>query len=190
MKAVLMSIRPEWCAKIAIGHKTVEIRKTMPKLPVPFKVYIYCTEPNTVDPHKYLETHCGGRIYKCNGKVFAEFVCDRIRPEPKVADGLVDICLGMQSCVDPIDILKYANGKSVYSWHISDLVIYDKPKELNEFKPNCRYLDDDDECRHREVDCHWQKFDFNPDLTANVVNCTNRLTRPPQSWCYVNEVTE
>ena len=172
MKAVLMSIRPEWCAKIASGHKTLELRKTTPKLHTPFKVYVYCTEPNTVDPHKYLETHCGGRIYKCNGKVFAEFVCDRIRPEPEVADGLVDICLGMQSCVDPIDILKYANGKMVYSWHISDLVIYDKPKDLNEFKQchKCPY--GYEECTRHEYSCNG---------AYNVQN-------PPQSWCYVYEV--
>lgn len=172
MKAVLMSIRPEWCAKIASGHKTVEIRKTKPKLPVPFKVYIYCTEPNTVDPHKYLETHCDGKIYKCNGRVFAEFVCGRIRPEPEVADGLVDICLGMQSCVDPVDILKYADGKTVYSWQISDLVIYDKPKELNEFKQchKCPY--GYEECTRHEYSCNG---------AYNVQN-------PPQSWCYVYEV--
>lgn len=175
MKAVLMSIRPEWCAKIASGHKTVEVRKTMPKLSVPFKVYIYCTEPNTVDPHKYLETHCGERIYKCNGKVFAEFVCDRIRPEPEVADGLVDICLGMQSCVDPVDILKYANGKMVYSWHISDLVIYDKPKELGEFK-RC------DECPYGPLEKCWN-HEYGCDGEHSV-------RRPPQSWCYVEEVAE
>lgn len=158
MKAVLMSIRPEWCAKIASGHKTVEIRKTIPKLPTPFKVYVYCTDPDTVDPHKYLETHYNGKIYKCNGKVFAEFVCDRIRPEPEVADGLIDLCLSMTSCVEPADILKYANGKTVYSWHISNLVIYDKPKELGEFT------------RLRET-----KFGYEP----------VKIKRPPQSWCYV-----
>lgn len=173
MKAVLMSIRPEWCAKIASGRKTVEIRKTIPKLPVPFKVYIYCTEPNTVDPHKYLETHCGGWAYKCNGKVFAEFVCDRIRPEPEVADGLVDICLGMQSCVDPVDILKYANGKMVYSWHISDLTIYDKPKELGEFK-RC------DKCPYGPLEKCWN-HEYGCDGEYNV-------RRAPQSWCYVEYV--
>lgn len=175
MRAVLMSIRPEWCAKIACGHKTLELRKTTPKLPTPFKVYVYCTEPNTVDPHKYLETHCGERIYKCNGKVFAEFVCDWIRPEPEVADGLVDICLGMQSCVDPVDILKYANGKMVYSWHISDLIIYDKPKELGEFK-RC------DECPYGPLEKCWN-HEYGCDGEYNV-------RRAPQSWCYVNEVTE
>lgn len=42
-KAVLLSIRPEWCEKILSGEKTVEIRKTRPKLEPPFKCYIYCT---------------------------------------------------------------------------------------------------------------------------------------------------
>lgn len=44
MKAVLISIRPEWCVKIANGEKTVEVRRTKPKIPVPFKAYIYCTQ--------------------------------------------------------------------------------------------------------------------------------------------------
>lgn len=43
MKAVLISIRPEWARKILNGSKTVEIRKTAPKCGVPFKCYIYCT---------------------------------------------------------------------------------------------------------------------------------------------------
>lgn len=43
MKSVLISIRPEWCGKIASGEKTVEVRKTRPKLDMPFKCYIYCT---------------------------------------------------------------------------------------------------------------------------------------------------
>ena len=42
-KAVLISIRPEWVEKIARGEKTLELRKTEPKLETPFKVYIYCT---------------------------------------------------------------------------------------------------------------------------------------------------
>ncbi|MGN0539812.1 MAG: ASCH domain-containing protein [Candidatus Fimenecus sp.] len=42
-KAVLMSIQPRWCELIANGKKTLEVRKTKPKLSTPFKVYIYCT---------------------------------------------------------------------------------------------------------------------------------------------------
>lgn len=67
MKAVLISIKPKWCDLIRRGRKTVEIRKTCPKLEVPFKVYIY-------------ETMDGGRG---SGLVFGEFVCtgfDVFRP--------------------------------------------------------------------------------------------------------------
>ena len=44
-KAVLISIRPEWCEKIMTGQKTIEVRKTRPKMDPPFKCYIYCTKP-------------------------------------------------------------------------------------------------------------------------------------------------
>lgn len=42
-KAVLLSVRPNWCKLIWAGMKTVEVRKTCPKLETPFKVYIYCS---------------------------------------------------------------------------------------------------------------------------------------------------
>ena len=45
-KAVLISIRPDWVEKILSGEKTLEVRKTRPKLEAPFKVYIYCTAGN------------------------------------------------------------------------------------------------------------------------------------------------
>lgn len=44
MKSVLISIHPKWCEKIANGEKTIEVRKTKPKLDTPFKCYIYCTK--------------------------------------------------------------------------------------------------------------------------------------------------
>ena len=43
MKSVLISIKPQWCEKIASGEKTIEVRKTAPK-EVPFKAYIYSTK--------------------------------------------------------------------------------------------------------------------------------------------------
>ena len=42
-KSILISIRPEWVAKILNGKKTIEIRKTMPKCDLPIDVYIYVT---------------------------------------------------------------------------------------------------------------------------------------------------
>jgi len=44
MESVLISIQPKWCELIASGKKTIEVRKTRPKLDTPFKVYIYCTK--------------------------------------------------------------------------------------------------------------------------------------------------
>lgn len=47
-KAVMLSIHPKWCEKIVNGNKTIEVRKTRPKLDTPFKCYIYCTSGKTV----------------------------------------------------------------------------------------------------------------------------------------------
>ena len=49
MKSVLISIQPKWCELIASGKKTVEVRKTKPKLETPFKCYIYCTQGELKD---------------------------------------------------------------------------------------------------------------------------------------------
>lgn len=56
-KAVLISIRPKWCEKIISGEKTIEVRKTRPKMNPPFKCYIYRS---------------------VQGGVIGEFVCDHI----------------------------------------------------------------------------------------------------------------
>ena len=72
MKAVMISIRPEWCEKIASGEKTVEVRKTRPKIEPPFRCYIYCTvgDGATGDILPNSGVTCG--------KVIGEFVCDKI----------------------------------------------------------------------------------------------------------------
>ena len=176
MKSVLMSIKPQWCERIANGEKTVEIRKTKPKIDTPFKVYIYCTQDKRLlhkfnkgeridDEHFFEEdvfvrqnTWIRGHLNP-NGKVIGEFVCDWIRWEPEVSDGIVDVCLSQTSCVEAGDIIRYANGKMIYSWHISDLVIYNTPKELSEF-----------------VGLRKTKFGYEP---VDV--------KPPQSWCYTEE---
>lgn len=36
-KAVLISIKPLYCELIANGEKTIEVRKTRPKLELPFR---------------------------------------------------------------------------------------------------------------------------------------------------------
>ena len=100
MKAVLISIKPKWCELIAQGKKTVEVRKTKPKLETPFKVYIYATKPRhyfkisehlaATDENLFLSNGTvkmsdgfehwadGIKVEYLNGKVIGEFVCNRI----------------------------------------------------------------------------------------------------------------
>ena len=133
MKSVMLSIQPKYCELIANGKKTIEVRKTRPKLETPFKCYIYCTNGKGLND----VIMSGDRCYVLNGKVIGEFVCDRIE-EFKITDGGVRFkrfCALHETALKVKDMHDYANGKSVlYGWHISDLKIYDTPKELGEFR--------------------------------------------------------
>lgn len=152
-KAVMLSIRPKWCEKIASGEKTIEVRKTRPKLKTPFKCYIYCTvetagydalwvlDAPTREKYSfmavsaYLETPKGAN--KGNSKVIGEFTCDRIdRLAPANEPyGIYDIDddYVLQTCLENGALWDYGHGTPLYGWHISDLVIYDTPRELSEF---------------------------------------------------------
>ena len=92
-------------------------------------------------------------------------------------------------CVGYEDLKKYIGLGFVtfYGWHISNLIIYDKPKELNEFRTLCKYRNNDGSCQYRKVDCDCVRFDFNPDCSVNFAECCDFMIRPPQSWCYVEE---
>lgn len=131
MKAVMISIKPEWCELIASGKKTVEIRKTKPKLDIPFKCYIYETKGKTEIP-TFIDEE-GHEIYCGRGQVIGEFVCDNIELlDIEQTNCLSKSCkdinaLKNDSCLSSYDLLTYLQCKNGYSWHISDLVIYDKP---------------------------------------------------------------
>jgi len=150
-KAVLISIQPKWCELISAGRKTLELRKTMPRLERPFKCFIYCTK---IHPAWFNVAN----MQRLDGMVIGEFTCDCILRHCEMANA--DIAEN-QGLVRRKDIPTYANGKEVFGWHIADLVIYDKPKELGEFT------------RLRKT-----KFGLEPVAMA----------RPPQSWCYVEEL--
>lgn len=188
-KAVMISIRPKWCEKIASGKKAIEVRKTRPKLETPFKCYIYCTMD-----HPYISVSCGeldklnyrtNTVGRCNGKVIGEFICDRIYGLAPLNHAPDDV--EQKACLTREEIVRYLKGVG-YGWHISDLKIYDKPKELSEFSPMCMYKNDDKSCQSRTIACSYQKYDYNPDGSINLVECGRTLERPPQSWCYVEEV--
>lgn len=173
MTEIMASIKPEWCALIASGEKTIEVRKSYPKQ-VPFKAYIYCTSPSC--------------------KVIGEFLCDRVRREAEVADGLVDVGFAKASCVNYKELIKYSSGKPLYSWHISHLKIYDHPLTVDNF-----HVTDNasaQSCRFRWKKMILEKHDdglmygkigfWCGKNSAECSKCWTRpLRRPPQSWCYV-----
>ncbi len=144
MKAVMLSIQPRWCSLIANGKKTVEIRKTKPTTETPFKCYIYCTKSNEKlwilnkkifprlkgDIAQILNAKDVGGASKANSNVIGEFVCDAIISHCEMANA--DIA-EQQGRIRREALVGYSNGKQLYGWHISDLVIYDEPKDLGEF---------------------------------------------------------
>nr|DAS70919.1 MAG TPA: hypothetical protein [Caudoviricetes sp.] len=188
-KAVLISIRSKWCEKIASGNKTIEVRKTRPKIDTPFKCYIYCTSG-----HPYISVKGGNldrdtvrtnTVGRCNGKVIGEFVCDYILQRCEMANA--DIA-EQQSCVRREDIyFKYSEeGKHyIYGWHISNLKIYDAPKKLGEFWRDCL------EYSELSTNC-WSCENVCGDGDETDCNTDGRLYlhRPPQSWCYVEAVED
>ena len=209
-KAVLISIRPKWCEKIASGEKAIEVRKTRPKMETPFKCYIYCTRDGHDTDRLWVLNNqlrqeydglaavcanlgeCPERHSLGNGKVIGEFVCDRIDTllpanEPY---GIYDIDddYVFQTCLEYGALWDYGNGQTLYGWHISNLKIYNESKALNEFTAACRYKNDDGTCPSRRIACSFQRYDYNPDGSINIVECGNTIRRPPQSWGYVEEL--
>lgn len=167
-KVVLISVRPKWCENIASGEKTIEVRKTRPNLKTPFKCYIYCTRGNDAN-----------RLRGAQGKIIGEFTCD--------AFTRVNICgfwndSGKQldnrlkeTCLTSEELCNYLGEKAGYGWHISNLKIYDTPRELSEFRkacPNSWYCE--------SCAMYW----------GNNGTCGNeslQIKSAPQNWCYVEE---
>lgn len=197
-KAVLISIRSKWCELIAGNFKSIEVRKTRPKIETPFKCYIYCTKPS-----KAYQTICGcmvlnsDELYRhprhgirhgdsielmveddytadnfLNGKVIGEFTCDRIFLITVEENGLFSeergggysedySAKGFHDCLSDEEFDSYLDGESGYGWHISNLKIYDQPKELSEY-----------------TGLRKTKFGYAP----------YEIKRPFQSWGYVEEL--
>lgn len=129
-KAVLISIRPKWAEKIANGEKSIEVRKARPKLETPFRRYIYCTLPR--HPHEdFIRTDYPKAQFYGGGKVIGEFTCDRIFT--LTAGARIPSDIARPACLEPAEIHQYLGAASGFGWHISDLLIYDQPRELGKF---------------------------------------------------------
>lgn len=177
MKSVLISIKPKYCELIASGEKTIEVRKTRPQLETTFKCYIYCTIENGVKGDYLVQSGI-----QC-GKVIGEFMCDKVYSiknrgfyfsVPTEGESITGE-IARQSCLDYYDMVSYLGNKDGYGWHISELKIYDKAKDLNDFcipcKTNCEYCK-----KPLFYDCWKEKGKIKV------------VTRPPQSYMYVEEI--
>lgn len=167
VKSVMISIKPKWCELIASGKKTIEIRKTRPKIETPFRCYIYCTKEKDISEILWTgkKQEIGKISDKSNGKVIGDFVCDEIYTIDcdstgffyKGKQGYIKKELEYNSCLSEGDIFSYLFPNVGYGWHISELKIYYEPKSLKDFY-------------------HYG------------VKRGSKVTRPPQSWCYVDEL--
>lgn len=189
MKAVLISIKPNWCKLIWSGMKTVEVRKTRPTLETPFKAYIYCTGHDG-----WVMKLPKAGVQKMDSRVIGEFTCDKIdrlahveamgsNEPPKLQIVTPDLWykpadeLLQAACLTEAQAKKYLKGGDGYGWNISNLKIYDKPVKLKNFwaiQP----------CTHRGDCCTCRRWD------AKKLICRGEafgIERPPQSWYYVED---
>lgn len=177
-KAVLMSLSPYWYYLIGEGIKTEEVRKTIPKA-LDWNGQIECYMTKDEKSFKRIPKEFQEKYRVHIGKVGMRFMCDDID----------DICCmngnsiagsgeswyreKRGTCLTPIELMRYGKGKFLYSLHISDLVIYDKPRELGEFARPCDGCDKIGTSR----------------CTEEISPCrATILKRPPQSWQFVQEV--
>ena len=195
MKAILISIQPKWVAKILNGEKTIEIRKTMPKCDLPIDVYIYCCKDklsltqylykdgwgyDAVPNYNYAKS-IGCAKEKLNGKVVAKFTLNKVEEIRYLHCGnFYHFEYGMITS----KINEYLEPKGyAYAWHIDSLEIFDKPKELSEFEKVGSYNNPTIKCKKKERG--WCNYGISP-YRGKWVGCEKaRLTKAPQSWCYV-----
>lgn len=185
MKSVLISTKPKWCEKICrkIGEengipvylKPVEVRKSAPK-EVPFTAYLYCTNSRfDITDIDDLTSESVRVVCKGRGKVIGEFICDKLNYYP--AHSAIAKYSYKDTCINAEEFIKYSNGKDIYGWHISDLKIYDTPRELSDFKtPDKPY--------HEIIERDGSL------MFMDGYESGKPIKRAPQSWQYVEEVEQ
>ena len=181
MKAILIAIKPRHNKNILNLIKWWEIRKLFPKDYVGW-VYIYCTKndyenvfgrkrkiylcdmrgktKSGFDFMTLIDNEVNEEYIKdnLNGKVIARFWCDKVE-EMYYCDEeyLIPSCLTIH---EMFDYLKDKSGKAI---HITNLEVFDKPKEISEF----------------------YHYTTKRDNVKGIIHNYEELTRAPQSWCYI-----
>ncbi len=219
-KAVMASIQPYYVFLIIARlmgwnipqYKKVEVRKDFPKDKYwNKKVHIYCSKSkksfNRI-PKEYQPL-----MRPFLGKVIGEFVCDYVDECIPDYNPMIQKFFNydfwdkrgerLEDCLTDEEKAEYAQGKTLYGWQISDLKIYDKPKELGEFwayneEWHKRFDEEDGYCCYDATNEYGECLTDCGDNTS-VKNCyhcweewsgwCHRLTRPPQSWFYVEELS-
>ena len=183
MKAVILSLRPQWCEKIFNGSKTIEVRKSRPSIPTPFTVYVYMTK------HRWLFKLLPF-LKNRFAKVIGSFVCDRIVDIKSSGDDCgnywhewSDECDIEDMCLSYEELEMYLGKQVGYGWHITEPKLFDKPRELCEFYAPCRKGKET-----ADESCKGCSYAFKGVSTGEII-CDNAITRPPQSFCYI-EVDE
>lgn len=204
MKAILISIKPEWVAKILNGEKTIEVRKTAPKCELPIEVYIYCTKKEDIwrivrldgdefvcekYPLNEIQWKSINEEYSAKGKIVAKFTLRKVEDVLRVegpylrntlmsdyrTKSLVPSAFYDAACLSPLEIVRYGNvGKPLFAWHIEDLVIFDRPRMLCEFHTNVK-KEPPEELLCPECGKPMEYYEY------------KYLKKAPRSWCYVEE---
>lgn len=199
MNAILKPVSPELCEKVISGECTLLLSKTRPKLETPFKEYIYCTKGS-----REALWHWKGEWYydiqfpeerpnRANGKVIGEFVCDRTIVDERGENADIFSKYALLSLDEQKE---YCANKTLYGLHISELKIYDKPKELSEFISTVRCKKFEDYMVECDYNCRsYHAYSY---LTAcgmeDEAECMSNghkpITRAPQSYMYVEELED
>ena len=159
MKSILLSIKPKWVAKILNGEKTIEVRKNKALYKATMKLieeqgyatfFMYCTKDKgklifdweTEQYQIFYENECNCED-NLNGKVVAKFTVRKVE-HFEFDTCSRDICgywldNGQvfnikKTCLTSEEMSAYIGGKDGYVYHIEDLVIFDKPKRLCDFR--------------------------------------------------------
>lgn len=194
-KAVLASLKPYFYYLVGEGIKGVEVRKNYPKAEDWSKdTYFYMSRDEksfAKIPKEFQE-----KYRKHFGKVGLRFVCDRVIGTCSWRlKGKTGFCakrteeetnLPITACLTLEEIEQYAGseGRGIYAWHITDLVVYDEPRELSDFATVC-----DGEDAYKCSECeYFNLLEKGISIYKCLCNHLKPLKRPPQSWCYVEEL--
>lgn len=179
---ILASIKPYYYYLIAEEKKKIEVRKSnLKNLPQDIAFYMSKDEKSFAKiPKEFQE-----KYRKHFGKIGMRVVCDKA--ERFSVGSLRSDDIEKLACLSYNDIINYfykpeeLDGKTAkqgFAWHISDLKIYDEPKALSCFYKQCPK---NITC----LTCDWLHVDWH-----TFGECSNNVTRPPQSYMFVEEVEQ